>query len=165
RGQFYRFKNYGEWVRSGGLGSMGFGIGSGIGGELGEREKRVVCFVGDGGFEMRKEEMGLVGEYGVKVKILLINNRTLPILKQSQHKFFNKPFSHSLFNHQPHFIKIPQPYPINPFFIHSPHKLQSSIHQPFPYHPPPLIQVTISPIQPLNPILPTPKSNHQMQGY
>ena len=57
--QFYPFKNHGQWVTSGGLGTMGFGIPSSIGAKLANPDKTVVCFVGDGGFQMTNQEMAL----------------------------------------------------------------------------------------------------------
>ena len=70
--QFYPFKI----MDNGGLGTMGFGIPSAIGAQLAEPEKTVVCFVGDGSFQMTNQEMALLPEYGLNVKIVLINNGT-----------------------------------------------------------------------------------------
>ncbi|AJP25905.1 acetolactate synthase catalytic subunit [Staphylococcus epidermidis] len=163
--QFYPFKNYGQWVTSGGLGTMGFGIPSAIGAQLAEPEKTVVCFVGDGGFQMTNQEMALLPEYGLNVKIVLINNGTLGMVKQWQDKFFNKRFSHSVFNDQPDFMKMAEAYGIKGFLIDSPDKLESSIDEAFAYHGPALIEVRISPIEPVNPMVPSGKSNHEMEGY
>ena len=127
--QFYPFKNYGQWVTSGGLGTMGFGIPSAIGAQLAEPEKTVVCFVGDGSFQMTNQEMALLPEYGLNVKIVLINNGTLGMVKQWQDKFFNKRFSHSVFNDQPDFMKMAEAYGIKGFLIDSPDKLESSIDE------------------------------------
>lgn len=163
--QFYPFKNYGQWVTSGGLGTMGFGIPSAIGAQLAEPEKTVVCFVGDGSFQMTNQEMALLPEYGLNVKIVLINNGTLGMVKQWQDKFFNKRFSHSVFNDQPDFMKMAEAYGIKGFLIDSPDKLESSIDEAFAYHGPALIEVRISPIEPVNPMVPSGKSNHEMEGY
>ena len=163
--QFYPFKNYGQWVTSGGLGTMGFGIPSAIGAQLAEPEKTVVCFVGDGGFQMTNQEMALLPEYELNVKIVLINNGTLGMVKQWQDKFFNKRFSHSVFNDQPDFMKMAEAYGVKGFLIDSPDKLESSIDEAFAYHGPALIEVRISPIEPVNPMVPSGKSNHEMEGY
>ena len=66
--QFYPFKHHGQWVTSGGLGTMGFGIPSAIGAQLAEPDKTVICFVGDGGFQMTNQEIALLPEYGLNVK-------------------------------------------------------------------------------------------------
>lgn len=163
--QFYPFKNYGQWVTSGGLGTMGFGIPSAIGAQLAEPEKTVVCFVGDGGFQMTNQEMALLPEYELNVKIVLINNGTLGMVKQWQDKFFNKRFSHSVFNDQPNFMKMAEAYGVKGFLIDSPDKLESSIDEAFAYHGPALIEVRISPVEPVNPMVPSGKSNHEMEGY
>ena len=65
--QFYPFKHHGQWVTSGGLGTMGFGIPS-LSVLNYEPDKTVICFVGDGGFQMTNQEIALLPEYGLNVK-------------------------------------------------------------------------------------------------
>ena len=142
--QFYPFKNHGQWVTSGGLGTMGFGIPSAIGAQLAEPDKTVVCFVGDGGFQMTNQEMALLPEYHLNVKIVLINNGTLGMVKQWQDKFFNQRFSHSVFNDQPDFMKMAEAYGINGYLIDTPDKLESQIDAAFAHEGPALIEVRIS---------------------
>lgn len=162
--QFYPFKNHGQWVTSGGLGTMGFGIPSAIGAQLASPDKTVVCFVGDGGFQMTNQEMALLPEYNLNVKIVLINNGTLGMVKQWQDKFFNHRFSHSVFNDQPDFMKMAEAYGIKGYLIDSPDKLESQIDAAFHHNGPALIEVRISPVEPVNPMVPSGKSNHEMEG-
>lgn len=162
--QFYPFKDHGQWVTSGGLGTMGFGIPSAIGAQLASPDKTVVCFVGDGGFQMTNQEMALLPEYNLNVKIVLINNGTLGMVKQWQDKFFNQRFSHSVFNDQPDFIKMAEAYGINGYLIDSSDKLESQIDAAFNHNGPALIEVRISPVEPVNPMVPSGKSNHEMEG-
>ena len=113
---------------------------------------------------MTNQEMALLPEYGLNVKIVLINNGTLGMVKQWQDKFFNKRFSHSVFNDQPDFMKMAEAYGIKILDRFS-DKLESSIDEAFAYHGPALIEVRISPIEPVNPMVPSGKSNHEMEGY
>ena len=85
--QFYPFKHHSQWATSGGLGTMGFGIPSAIGAQLAAPDKTVVCFVGDGGFQMTNQEMAIFNEYKLNIKVVLINNGTLGMVKQWQDKF------------------------------------------------------------------------------
>ncbi|HHA6240164.1 TPA: dihydroxy-acid dehydratase [Staphylococcus aureus] len=162
--QFYPFKNHGQWVTSGGLGTMGFGIPSSIGAKLANPDKTVVCFVGDGGFQMTNQEMALLPEYGLDVKIVLINNGTLGMVKQWQDKFFNQRFSHSVFNGQPDFMKMAEAYGVKGFLIDKPEQLEEQLDAAFAYQGPVLIEVRISPTEAVTPMVPSGKSNHEMEG-
>ena len=162
--QFYPFKDHGQWVTSGGLGTMGFGIPSAIGAKLTNPDKTVVCFVGDGGFQMTNQEMALLPEYDLDIKIVLINNGTLGMVKQWQDKFFNQRFSHSVFNDQPNFMKMAEAYGVKGFLIDNPNTLEQQLDEAFNYAGPALIEVRISPTEPVNPMIPTGKSNHEMEG-
>ena len=162
--QFYPFKHHGQWVTSGGLGTMGFGIPSAIGAQLAEPDKTVICFVGDGGFQMTNQEIALLPEYGLNVKIVLINNGTLGMVKQWQDKFFNHRFSHSVFNDQPDFMKMAEAYGVKGFLVDHPNKLTKTLDSAFNYSGPALIEVRISPTEPVNPMIPSGKANHEMEG-
>lgn len=162
--QFYPFKNYGQWVTSGGLGTMGFGIPSAVGAQLAAPDKTVICFVGDGGFQMTNQEIALLPEYNLNVKIVLINNGTLGMVKQWQDKFFNKRFSHSVFNDQPDFMKMAEAYGIKGFLIDNPKHLHATLDEAFTYEGPALIEVRVSPVEPVNPMIPSGKANHEMEG-
>ncbi|MFU0762863.1 biosynthetic-type acetolactate synthase large subunit [Staphylococcus pasteuri] len=163
--QFYPFKSHSQWVTSGGLGTMGFGIPSAIGAQLARPDKTVVCFVGDGGFQMTNQEIALLPEYGLNIKIVLINNGTLGMVKQWQDKFFNQRFSHSVFNDQPDFMKLSEAYGVKGFLIDKPNQLKETLDEAFNYNGPALIEVRISPIEPVNPMIPSGKANHEMEGY
>ena len=162
--QFYPFKHHSQRVTSGGLGTMGFGIPSAIGAQLAAPDKTVICFVGDGGFQMTNQEMALLPEYHLNVKIVLINNGTLGMVKQWQDKFFNQRFSHSVFNDQPDFIKMAEAYGVKSFLIDHPNKLKAQLDEAFNYEGPALIEVRISPAEPVNPMIPSGKANHEMEG-
>ncbi len=162
--QFYPFKHHGQWVTSGGLGTMGFGIPSAIGAQLAEPDKTVICFVGDGGFQMTNQEIALLPEYGLNVKIVLINNGTLGMVKQWQDKFFNHRFSHSVFNDQPDFMKMAEAYGVKGFLVDHPNKLTKTLDSAFNYSGPALIEVRISPTESVNPMIPSGKANHEMEG-
>ena len=108
--QFYPFNVNGQWVTSGGLGTMGFGIPSAIGAQLASPDKTVVCFVGDGGFQMTNQEMALLPEYNLNVKIVLINNGTLGMVKQWQDMNYEGRHSSSYVDSLPDFPKLMEAY-------------------------------------------------------
>lgn len=91
--KYFRFNSPLSIVTSGGLGTMGFGLPASIGAKIGAPDREVVLFVGDGGFQMTIEELGMIMEYNVGVKIVLLNNNFLGNVRQWQHLFFEGRFS------------------------------------------------------------------------
>ncbi|SUM88920.1 biosynthetic-type acetolactate synthase large subunit [Staphylococcus saprophyticus] len=162
--QFFPFKNHGQLVTSGGLGTMGFGIPAAIGAKLAAPDKTVVAFVGDGGFQMTNQEMAILEEYNLDIKIVIINNGTLGMVKQWQDKFFNKRFSHSVFNGQPDFLKLAEAYNVKGYLVENPSQLEQELDAAFQHEGPALIDVRISPIEPVSPMVPSGKANHEMEG-
>lgn len=162
--QFFPFKNHGQLVTSGGLGTMGFGIPAAIGAKLAAPDKTVVAFVGDGGFQMTNQEMAILEEYNLDIKIVIINNGTLGMVKQWQDKFFNKRFSHSVFNGQPDFLKLAEAYNVKGYLVENPSQLEQQLDAAFQHEGPALIDVRISPIEPVSPMVPSGKANHEMEG-
>lgn len=98
-------------VTSGGLGTMGFGLPAAIGAKMGEPERDVVLFVGDGGLQMTIQEFGTIMQYGINVKIVLLNNNFLGNVRQWQAMFFDNRFSQTpMLN--PDFLAIAAAYGI-----------------------------------------------------
>jgi len=80
-------------VTSGGLGTMGFGLPAAIGAKFGAPDRTVVAIIGDGGFQMTLQELGTIMQFGVDVKILILNNRFLGMVRQWQQLFNDKRYS------------------------------------------------------------------------
>ena len=91
--KYSKFNKSRSLISSGGLGTMGFGLPAAIGAKIGVPERPVVLFCGDGGLQMTVEELGMIMEYGVDVKIVLLNNNFLGNVRQWQHLFFNGRYS------------------------------------------------------------------------
>ncbi|MDE5875574.1 MAG: acetolactate synthase large subunit, partial [Muribaculaceae bacterium] len=91
--RYFSFTRPRSVISSGGLGTMGFGLPAAIGAKIGQPDRNVVLFVGDGGLQMTIEELGMILEYNVGVKIVLLNNNFLGNVRQWQHLFFNSRYS------------------------------------------------------------------------
>lgn len=91
--KYSRFKHSRSLISSGGLGTMGYGLPAAIGAKIGVPDRPVVLFCGDGGLQMTVEELGMIMEYGVDVKIVLLNNNFLGNVRQWQHLFFKGRYS------------------------------------------------------------------------
>lgn len=109
--RYFRFTRPRSFITSGGLGTMGFGLPASIGAKIAAPDRTVCLFCGDGGFQMTIEELGTIMEYGVGVKMILLNNNFLGNVRQWQDMFFGRRFSQTpMLN--PDFIKIAEAYGI-----------------------------------------------------
>ena len=110
--QYLTFKNPDTIVTSGGAGTMGFGVPAAMGAQVGSRDKKVVLIVGDGGFQMTLEEIMMIRQYNLPVKIVLINNSFLGMVRQWQELFKNRRYSFVDLECNPDFLKIAEAYGI-----------------------------------------------------
>jgi acetolactate synthase-1/2/3 large subunit len=99
-------------VTSGGLGTMGFGLPAAIGAKFGAPERTVVAVIGDGGFQMTLQELGTIMQFDVDVKILILNNQFLGMVRQWQELFHSKRYSFTDIT-SPDFIQLAKAYGIN----------------------------------------------------
>jgi acetolactate synthase-1/2/3 large subunit len=109
--RYYKFQTPHNNITSGGLGTMGFGLPAGLGAKLGAPHKEVIVVVGDGGFQMTCQELGTIMQTGAAVKILILNNNFLGMVRQWQQLFFEKRYSFTEMNN-PDFQKLAQAYGI-----------------------------------------------------
>ena len=110
--QYLTFKNPDTIVTSGGAGTMGFGVPAAMGAQVGAKDKKVVLIVGDGGFQMTLEEIMMIRQYNLPVKIILINNSFLGMVRQWQELFKDRRYSFVELECNPDFVKIAEAYGI-----------------------------------------------------
>ena len=109
--RYYKFTRPNSLVTSGGMGTMGFGLPASIGAKIGSPGKQVIAFIGDGGFQMTIQELGTILHYKVPVKLIILNNGYLGMVRQWQDMFFKKRYaSTELVN--PDFVAIAGGYRI-----------------------------------------------------
>ena len=162
--QYYPFKNQNQLITSGGLGTMGYGIPAGLGAQLAFPEKEVVIVVGDGGFQMTNQELAILEQYHLNPKIVLVNNKSLGMVRQWQESFFEERRSESVFDYQPDFIKMAEAYHIKGVKLENPATLESDLKQAFDYKGPILIEVCCSQEEHVLPMIPPGSPNNQMIG-
>ena len=110
--QYLTFNNPYSILTSGGAGTMGFGLPAAIGAQVANPNKKVLAVVGDGGFQMTFQELMLIKEYNLPVKIFIINNSYLGMVRQWQELFHEKRYSSVDLSYNPNFIKIGEAYGI-----------------------------------------------------
>lgn len=108
-GRYYKFTKTKSNVTSGGLGTMGFALPSAIGAKLAQPKREVIAIIGDGGFQMTLQELGTIFQYNISVKILILNNNFLGMVRQWQQLFFDKRYSFTEMTN-PDFVTIAHGY-------------------------------------------------------
>ncbi len=138
----YRFNHPNSWVTSGGLGTMGFGLPASIGAKIARPERTVVLFVGDGGFQMTIQELGTIAQSGVDVKIIVMNNRFLGMVRQWQDMFFEKRYSFTKIS-SPDFVRVAEAYGIKGCRVSSRKELAAALDEQMNHTGPFLVEVMV----------------------
>ncbi|MCC8180457.1 MAG: biosynthetic-type acetolactate synthase large subunit, partial [Planctomycetes bacterium] len=112
-----------HWVSSGGLGTMGFGLPAAMGAQLGKPDNLVFCVSGDGGIQMNIQELSTIRRLDLPVKIVVINNGYLGMVRQWQQLFWDKRYSHTDLSDNPDFVRIAEAYDIKALRIDAPEKI------------------------------------------
>ena len=162
--QYYPFKETNQIITSGGLGTMGYGIPAGLGAQLAYPDKEVVVVVGDGGFQMTNQELAILQQYHLTPKIILVNNRSLGMVRQWQESFFNERRSESVFEFQPDFIKMAEAYHMKAIRLDNPETFEADLAKAFEVKEAILIEVCCSPTEHVLPMIPPGQPNHKMIG-
>jgi len=108
--QFYKFDKPRRWINSGGLGTMGFGLPAAMGVQLAFRDETVVCVTGEASLVMCIQELSTCLQYGLPVKILILNNRYMGMVRQWQEFFYDKRYSQSYMEALPDFVKLAESF-------------------------------------------------------
>lgn len=109
--RYFKYKKSRSVVTSGGLGTMGFGLPAAIGAKYGAPDRTVCLFVGDGGMQMTIQELGTIMQYNTNIKIIILNNHFLGMVRQWQELFFDERYSETVMKN-PNFTKIAEAYDI-----------------------------------------------------
>ncbi|MDR0427522.1 MAG: biosynthetic-type acetolactate synthase large subunit [Dysgonamonadaceae bacterium] len=126
--RYFKYNQTRSLVTSGGLGTMGFGLPAAIGAKVGAPDKTVCLFVGDGGLQMSIQELGTIMQSNIDIKIILLNNDYLGMVRQWQELFFNKRYSETTMVN-PDFIKLADAYHIPARSIETREELDDAIRE------------------------------------
>ncbi len=108
--QYYHFDRPNHFLTSGGLGVMGYGFPAAIGAQVAQPDKPVVVITGDGSFQMNLQELSTAMQYNLPVKIVVLNNRFLGMVRQFQELFYNKSYTATQMEHAPDFVELASAY-------------------------------------------------------
>ncbi|WP_407280011.1 acetolactate synthase large subunit [Aromatoleum evansii] len=162
--QAYPFRRPRQWLTSGGLGTMGFGVPAAIGAALAEPDRTVVCFTGDGSFKMNIQELATLAEEGLNVKIVLMNNNSLGLVYQQQSLFYGKRVFASKYRGEPDFLKIAEGFGIAGVDLDGSPNPRAALAQALQTRGPCLIHASISREEFVYPMVPPGAANTEMIG-
>ncbi len=152
--QLVRFNEPRLWINSGGLGSMGFGLPAAIGAQFARPDKLVFAVVGDGGFQMSIPELATIANHALPIKIIVMNNGYLGMVRQWQELFYNNRLSEVQLTSFPDVEKLAGAYGFTGRTVTSPSEmpeaLMAAVAEPGPY----LLNVKVSPFENVYPMVP-----------
>lgn len=162
--QYYTFNEPNRLVTSGGLGTMGFGFPAAIGAQMAEPDRTCIAVVGDAGFQMTNQELSLVQEMNLPIKIIIVNNYSLGMVRQWQEFFYEERYSESLLPNQPDYVKLAEAYGIKGFKVESLSEAERVLRDVIHLDRPILIDCCVTPGENVYPMVAPGKGSHQMIG-
>lgn len=142
----YKFSTPRKFLTSGGLGTMGFGLPAAIGASLAEDKTPVVCIAGDGSFQMNASELATCKDYGLPVKIFLIDNGYLGMVRQLQQKFYGSRYSETKISN-PDFVKLAESFGVKAIRVSKEEEIMPALKEVFATNEPALIDFVVEPME------------------
>ena len=141
--QFFNSRNPRQFITSGGLGTMGYGLPAALGAKLGCPDKKVVLFTGDGSVMMNCQEMSTAADNNIDIKVVLLHNRVLGMVTQWQRMFYGKRYSQTLLGGKTDYVKLAQAMGMEACRIEKPQELEASLEKALNVKGPMLIDVML----------------------
>ncbi|MEN6456430.1 MAG: biosynthetic-type acetolactate synthase large subunit [Prolixibacteraceae bacterium] len=152
--RYFKFKRSKSNVTSGGLGTMGYAIPASLGAQLGAPDRTVICFVGDGGYQMTLQELGTIVQNKLPVKIILLNNNFLGMVRQWQELFFEKRYSFTELQN-PDFIMITNGFGMAAHKVTQREDLEAGVQKMLDHDGPYLLEVVVEKEDNVFPMVPS----------
>ncbi len=162
--QAYPLNRPRQWLTSGGLGTMGFGLPAAVGAALAEPQRKVLCFSGDGSILMNIQEMATAAEHNLDVKIILMNNQALGLVHQQQTLFYQQNVFAATYSGQTNFLKIAEGFGLAICDLNAAENPQAALQEAISRPGPCLIHVRIDAAEKVFPMVPPGAANIEMIG-
>lgn len=161
--QFLKQTSPNRWATSGGLGTMGYGLPAAIGAQIAEPKRTVVAILGDGGIQMTMQELSTIKDNNLPIKIIILNNSVLGMVRQWQTMFYKERYSHSILSN-PDFEMLAKAYGIDACTIKEKKDIEKIIKEAFEYDGPVLVNCYIDKDEMVYPIITPGAGLHEMEG-
>lgn len=160
--QYYQFNHPRQHLTSGGLGTMGFGLPAAIGAQFTDRKRPVINVTGDGSFMMNAQELATIRRYKLPLKLIILDNQCLGMVRQQQELFYNNRESHINLDDNPDFVAMARAFDIPALHIERTDQIRRGIETILAYKGPMLLHVAISREENVWPIVKAGASNKDM---
>ncbi|MCP4365706.1 MAG: biosynthetic-type acetolactate synthase large subunit [Planctomycetes bacterium] len=161
---YYTFTEPRSFISSGGLGTMGYGFPAAIGAQLGCPDKTVVDIAGDGSIQMNIQELATVVHYKLPVKIAILNNGYLGMVRQWQELFYEKRYSHTRLSGNPNFVKIAEAYGAKGFYVDKKEDVRPVIEEALSIEGPVVMDFNVTEEENVFPMVPAGQAINRMIG-
>ena len=152
--QFYTYRKPRTLLTSGGLGTMGYGFPAAIGAQLAFPDRLVVDVAGDGSIQMNIQELATAVSYQVPVKIVILNNGYLGMVRQWQELFYKKNYCSTCLHANPDFVALARAYGAEGFLVEKSEELESTLRAAFAHPGPVVVDVRVEPEENVAPMVP-----------
>ena len=162
--QYYTYTNPRSFLSSGGLGTMGFGFPAALGAQLGCPDKIVIAIAGDGSFQMNIQELSTAVKYNLPVKVAILNNGYLGMVRQWQELFYDKRYAHTLLDGNPDFVQVAKAYGADGFLVTDKKDVRPIIEKAISINGPVIIDFKVDPEENVFPMIPSGQAVTQTKG-
>lgn len=160
--QFYRFEKPNKWLTSGGLGTMGYGLPAAIGAQLGNPDALVVDVAGEASALMNIQELSTAVQYRLPVKVFIINNQYMGMVRQWQELLHDKRYSESYTESLPDFVKLAEAYGLSGLRVDDPAKVDDTIKEMMAIDGPVIVDVLVDKEENCYPMIPSGAAHNNM---
>ncbi|MDR2018137.1 MAG: biosynthetic-type acetolactate synthase large subunit [Syntrophobacterales bacterium] len=160
--QFYKFLKPRTLLTSGGLGTMGFGFPAGIGAQVAYPDALVIDIAGDGSIQMNIQELATAVQYGLPVKVVILNNGYLGMVRQWQELFYEKRYTWTPMQYAPDFVKVAEAYGAAGFRIEKEEDVDRVLRAAFQDKRPAFVDILVNPEESVYPMVPAGASLREM---
>ncbi|HUA10870.1 MAG TPA: biosynthetic-type acetolactate synthase large subunit [Solirubrobacteraceae bacterium] len=162
--QYYDFPEPRRWINSGGLGTMGFGLPSAMGAAVGNPDRTVVCVAGDGSIQMNSQELATCAQERIPVKVFVMNNGYLGMVRQWQELFWDRRYSHVEMGEFPDFVKLAEAYGVTGLRLSDKTTLVQDMRDALAIEGPVLVDVRVTREENTYPMIPAGHAAREMVG-
>jgi acetolactate synthase I/II/III large subunit len=162
--QYYHFGKPRRWINSGGLGTMGFGLPAAMGAKVGCPDETVVCIAGDGSVQMNMQELATCAQEGIAIKVFIMNNGYLGMVRQWQELFWDKRYSQVDMGQWPEFVKLAEAYGATGIRLEDKNTLVQDMKQAIATEGPVLVDVRVTREENTYPMIPAGQPARNMVG-
>ena len=162
--QYFHFAQPRRWINSGGLGTMGFGLPAAMGAKVGCPDETVVCIAGDGSVQMNMQELATCAQEGIAIKVFIMNNGYLGMVRQWQELFWDKRYSQVDMGQWPDFVKVAEAYGATGMRLTDKSTLVADMREALATEGPVLVDVRVSREENTYPMIPAGQAARDMVG-